>query len=142
MYSIKYCGEYAVRLKRLSKSHRREVEAVHSNLVRYLKALNLGTPPKQIQGGWIHSEPMDVVALDERGGGKKEGGRNKGKGLVPIRLYIFPFVALHELHVITLGQKDTQSDDVRFAKHYVAELLKSHASGPPATGDRPTDERC
>ena len=90
MWSLVHSAEYSSRLKRLAKSHRREVDACHSNLNRYLQALLQGTAPKQIQGGWIHSEPMDVVALDERGGGKKEGGKNKGKGLVPIRLCI-PF---------------------------------------------------
>jgi hypothetical protein len=80
--------------------------------------------PKQIQGGWLRPEPMDVVAITERGGGKKADGKNKGKGLVPIRMYAYPEVPTENLHLITIGDKGTQSEDVRYSEKFVRELLK------------------
>lgn len=96
-----------------------------------MQALDQGSKPAQIQGGCIHREPMGVVAFDERGGGKKEGGKNLGKGLRPTRLYTFPEMQTEVLHTIILGDKSTQSDDISHAKQYVKELEE----------DRPTQRR-
>lgn len=124
MWSAYPSDEYNRRQRKLEKKHFRELEAVISNAQRYLKALQQGTKPKQIQGGWIHPEPHDVVALDQRGGSKKEGGKNKGRGLVEMRLYVYPQTAREILHLITLGLKDTQPADIAFSEKYVRQLAK------------------
>jgi hypothetical protein len=122
MWSAHPSAEYIKRQQKLEKKYLRELQAVTGNVQRYLQALQQGTKPKQIQAGWIHPEPRDVVAIDQRGGGKKESGRNKGRGMVEMRLYVYPQTALEILHLITLGLKDTQPGDVRYSSEYVKKL--------------------
>jgi hypothetical protein len=126
MWKYVFTDEYGNKHRKLEKKGwERELAAALANLGRYLEALEQGSKPKQIQGGWIHPEPMDVLALDERGGRKKEGGGNKSKGLRLIRLYIYPDPRDCLLHVITVGTKETQSDDIAVCKTYVSALLGS-----------------
>ncbi len=124
MWKYVFTDEYGVRHRKLEKKGwDRELAAALANLARYHEALTQGAMPKQIQGGWIHPEPMNVLALDERGGGKKKGGKDKSKGLRPIRLYVYPDARDEFLHVITVGTKDTQSGDVATCKTYVSALI-------------------
>jgi hypothetical protein len=122
MWTAHPSDEYSKRQKKLEKRHLRELQAVLANAQRYLQALQQGTKPKQIQGGWIHPEPHDVVALDQRGGHKKDGGKNLGRGLVEMRLYVYPQLAQEILHLITLGLKDTQTIDIKYSTEYVQQL--------------------
>ena len=115
---------YQRRFRQFEKKRPRELQAALANLDRYLVALNQGAMPKQIQGGWLRPEPMDVVAITERGGGKREDGKNKGKGLVPIRMYAWPEIPAEILHLITIGDKRTQSEDIRFSEKFVRDRLK------------------
>ncbi len=124
MWLAQPSDEYIKRQNKLQKRYDREVLAVTGNAQRYLQALQQGTKPKQIQAGWIHPEPHDVVAIDQRGGGKKEGGSNKGRGLVEMRLYVFPQTAVEILHLITLGLKDTQPGDILYSIEYVQQLAQ------------------
>lgn len=122
MWELNWTAEYQGRHKRFERKRPRETEAVLTNLNRYFEALLHGAQPKQIQGGWIHPEPLDVVALDQKGGGKKKGGKNHGKGLAQIRLYVYPDRIMEVLHIILLGDKDTQKEDISYCKAYVQNL--------------------
>lgn len=116
MWQPKPTEEYQKGHKWYEKKRPRELKAVLTNLEKYLVALRQGAKPKQIQAGWIHPEPMDIVALDQKGG-------NGGK-LQQTRLYVFPELEPEILHIIAIGGKDTQSDDIDFAKRYVSNLSK------------------
>ena len=122
MWSVHPSDEYIRRQRKLEKRYQREVGACAGNAERYLQSLQQGAKPKQIQGGWIHPEPNDVLALDQRGGGKKASGKNTGKGLVEMRLYVFPDLGSEVLHLITLGLKDTQQGDIKVSQEYVERL--------------------
>ncbi len=117
MWKLATTPEFEKWDKWYQKKRPRERGAVLVNLSRYLDALNLGTLPKQIQGGWIHPEPKDVVALSQQGGIKNAGR------LQETRLYLFPDVEDQRLYVITIGDKDSQSQDIRFSCDFVDELL-------------------
>ena len=95
--------------------------AVLRNLDRYFEALEQGAKPKQIQGGFVHPEPEDVVAVDQKGG---------GAGLSQTRLYLFADVQTEELHLITLGGKDTQEGDIKFSKTYAKKLKQEKVEDP------------
>jgi hypothetical protein len=69
MWEIKATDEYEKRLKHYRKKRPRELAAVLNNLDTYYKALSGGTKPKQVTFGFVHAEPSDVIAIDQKGGG-------------------------------------------------------------------------
>jgi hypothetical protein len=113
MWEIKNTDEYEKRLKHYQKKHPRELAAVLDNLDTYHRALVGGTRPKQAVFGFVHSEPFDVVAIDQKGG---------GASLAQTRLYVYPDVTRGILYVITLGDKKSQKDDIAICKDFVKTL--------------------
>ncbi len=113
MWKIRRTDEFERRLKRYEKKLPRELEAVLDNLDTYFKTLVSGTKPKQAVFGFVHAEPGDVVAIDQKGG---------GRSLAQTRLYVYPDVARETLYLITLGDKKSQRDDIAVCKDFVAKL--------------------
>jgi len=105
--------EYDRRLKRLHKNRPRETMAVLSNLETFLEALNGGISPKPPAFGFLHVEPSDVLAVDQKGGGNK---------LAQTRLYVYPDAAKKTLYLLTVGDKSTQRDDIETCKRFVAQI--------------------
>lgn len=66
-----------------------------------------------VQAGYIHSEKKGVIALDEKGG---------GGNLSATRLYLFAEDKTKTIHLITIGNKDDQSRDVKMCHAYVESL--------------------
>jgi hypothetical protein len=91
-------------LHRLTRRHPREHAAILRNLQRYLTLLNCTQHTQLIQAGFLHSEPQGVVAIDERGG---------GGSLRALRLYTYADQTNRTLHLLSLGDKDSQSNDLR-----------------------------
>jgi hypothetical protein len=113
MWKIRRTDEFERRLKRYEKKHPRELAAVLDNLDTYFKTLAGGTKPKQAVFGFVHAEPGDVVAIDQKGG---------GRSLAQTRLYVYPDVARETLYLITLGDKKSQRDDIAVCQDFVAKL--------------------
>jgi hypothetical protein len=61
----------------------------------------------------MHHEPLGVVAIDQKGG---------GKSLAQTRLYVYPDTETETLYVITLGDKGSQKDDIATCRAFVNEL--------------------
>ena len=123
MWTIRPTDEFERRKKRYEKKHPRELAAVLDNLDTYFKVLVSGTKPKQAVFGFVHAEPGDVVAIDQKGG---------GASLAQTRLYVYPDVTRETLYLITLGDKKSQRDDIAVCKDFAARL-------PGMEGD-PDDE--
>jgi hypothetical protein len=102
------------------KDHPRELQAVLDNLDTYFKSLEAGVKPLQIKHGFMHSEPLGAVAIDQKGG---------GKSLAQTRLYVYPEPETETLHLITLGDKQSQKDDIATCRTFVTELRKE-SEGP------------
>lgn len=115
MWKLEQTDEYVRRHKRYVKNHPRELQAVLDNLDTYFKSLKAGVKPLQIKHGFLHPEPLGVVAIDQKGGGKK---------LAQTRLYVYPDTDTETLYVITLGDKRSQQDDIRTCRAFVNELRK------------------
>jgi hypothetical protein len=115
MWEIKATDEYEKRLKHYQKKHPRESAAVLNNLDTYHKALSGGTKPKQATFGFVHPEPCDVVAIDQK---------RAGPALAQTRLYVYPDATRKTLYLITLGDKKSQHDDIRICKDFVANLAE------------------
>lgn len=119
MWTLNPLPEFPKRADRFRKKWEHEISNVLTNLKTLVTALNLGTHPEQLkQLGFVHSEPMGILAVDQK-------GKGKGAKLKPFRLYVFPDERTKILHLLTLGDKDTQSADIKNCQSIVEKLLQS-----------------
>jgi hypothetical protein len=131
MWVIKRMDEYARRSKFYQKKHPRELAAVLDNLDTFHQALNSGVKPKQARFGFIHVEPSDVFAIDQKGGGVK---------LAQTRLYVYPDAEREVLYLLTLGDKRSQHQDIENCKHFVAQLREWTEEGKGEIRGQETDQ--
>jgi hypothetical protein len=110
MWQIESSEQYLKDLAWYGKKRPAELAAVLNNLVRYRTQLLTAKNAKCIQGGYIHTEGKGVLALDESAG---------GKNLQATRLYLYSHEPAHTVHLIAIGNKDTQPGDVKFCHEYV-----------------------
>lgn len=99
--------------KRYEKKNPKILKAVLANLDKYFHALEDHGSPQKITAGFIHKEQHGVKAIDQRGGEEK---------LKETRLYIYPDTTKSTLHLITIGDKKTQSVDIKFCNKYVEKI--------------------
>ena len=105
--------EYEKRARKWPKKHQREFVAMHDNLDTFLGALSRGAKLEQIGFGFVHNEPQGILAIDQKGG---------GAGLKETRLYIYPVRESQVIHLITIGDKNTQKADIQYACEFVCGL--------------------
>ena len=115
MWKLVLTDEYERRHKRYEKDHPRELQAVLDNLDTYFKSLEAGIKPLQIRHGFMHNEPLGVVAIDQKGG---------GKSLAQTRLYVYPDTEAEILFIITLGDKRSQKNDLETCRSFISNLRK------------------
>jgi len=102
------------KVKKWPKKHHRELASMLAHLKTIHEALCLGAAVEHLRFGFVHPEPMGILALDQKGG---------GSGLKETRLYIFPHTEKKHLYAITIGDKASQSDDITYCKDLVAQVL-------------------
>ena len=85
------------------------------NVEKYLAALKAGAKPGIIQKSFVHYEPQGVVAIDQKG--SKGGSRET-------RLYTYAVELGHVLHLITVGDKKSQRQDLKDCQEFVEGLMK------------------
>lgn len=119
MWSVNPLDSYDSRRRKWPKKYKRELVAMHDNLDTFLEALNRGQRPADAKFGFIHPEPHGVLAIDQKGGGPhvKES-----------RLYIYAEPETDTVHLITLGDKNSQSEDLEQCKEFMKELRYSSVS--------------
>lgn len=109
-------GLYEHDSKKYSQKKPNELAAVERNLAKFVNILNAGTKPLQMAGlKFVHNERKGVYAIDESG--------YKIKTQVA-RLYVWCEEPTELVHLITIGDKHSQSDDIDIAQDYVADQLK------------------
>ncbi len=116
MWQIEPSTQWPKDQKWYEKKRPREIAAVLHNLQRYLDQLNAAANALAVQGGYLHNEPNGVVAIDQKGG---------GVSLQETRLYTFADSGTKILHLITVGDKNSQSADIRFCSDFVKSLKES-----------------
>lgn len=114
MWGIEPTAEYEKRFNRWKDKHRRELAAMAANLRTVQLALQNGAKVEHIRFGFVHPEAKGVIAVDQKGG---------GAGLKQCRLYVYIDKDTKTIHAITIGDKSTQRDDVKFSKEFVESLL-------------------
>jgi hypothetical protein len=115
MWELQPLEKYAKRYGKWPKKHNRELQAMQHNLHIFLEALQSGQKPAAVKFGFIHPEPGGVLAIDQKGGGPH---------LKETRLYIYPDEARERLVVITIGDKDSQPQDIQTCNEFIQELRK------------------
>jgi hypothetical protein len=126
MWTLNPLPNVQKRLERFKKKWPRELENVFVNLAKLKQALDLDAKPEQVKQefSFVHGNyELGVLSIDQR-------GKNKGAKPKPFRLYVYPDEVTQTLHIITLGDKDTQPDDVKEAKAFVQGLLARSTKVP------------
>jgi hypothetical protein len=94
------------KFKKFAKNHEREYDSLFANLHRILDILNSGHKVGSFQVGYFRSESDGVFRIGQTGvASAKES-----------RLYVLPIAETKTVHVLGIGDKDTQQGDVRDAK--------------------------
>ena len=97
------------------KKHPQELAAVLSNLDTYFKTLSTVGNPLQVTAGFIHRESDGIIAIDQKGGGRKIK-------LQQTRLYLFPDTPMTFLYALAIGDKTSQRDDINVCRTFVKKL--------------------
>ena len=125
MWSMELHDGVEKRHKQFEKKWLHELTNVMRNLQELVVALDNGVRPEQLKGlRFVRSEPAGVLAIDQSGPGK-------GAKLVPLRLYVYPDETDQVLHIIGLGDKTTQKDDIKQSTEFVKGLLRGKEQTPP-----------
>lgn len=110
---------YQRRHSEYEKKHHNELVAVADNLDTYFKTLNRLGHPLQVKAGFIHNEPDGIKAIDQKGGGQKVK-------LQQTRLYIYPDIDTRTVYLLTIGDKTSQREDIKFCRDYVKKVIRIH----------------
>ncbi len=103
------------RFRQYKKKHPQETAATLNNLETYRQALSAGVERSRIQAGFIHREPQGVVAIDQQGA---KGGTHE------TRLYTYAVEIDCVLHLITMGDKNSQKRDLKDCRSIVSSLRR------------------
>lgn len=97
------------------KKHPKIFKALINNFDYYFDALNRNVAPQKILVGFVHGGyPHGIKSIDQSRSGEK---------LKETRLYIYPDTKERTLHLITIGDKGSQHEDVKFCDDYVKKIL-------------------
>jgi len=111
------CSDYEKDKKDFAKKWPDEMQAIAANLCTFFRAIDAGAKQEQLKTlGFVHSEPLGILALDERGCKK----RTKRKAL---RLYIFVDDRAETIFVMLIGDKSSQSRDIALCRGFVQPIL-------------------
>ena len=109
--SEQYERDYA----KYEKKQSNELAAVLSNLDTYFTTLKKCGHPLQVKAGYIHDEPEGIKAIDQK------GGKQKVK-LEQNRLYVYPDTHTNTLHLLAIGNKSAQRDDIKLCRKLVGSI--------------------
>ncbi len=116
MWKLEAATSFERAKKRYEKKRPDELAAVLRNLGRLRDRLDELPDCRAAQFGFLHPEPLGVWAIDQQGPSKVR--------LQETRLYVFPSGGNKTLHIITVGNKNSQASDLRLAAHFVASLTR------------------
>ena len=118
MWQYEQSADYKKGLKKWPKKYGRELASMIDHLDTLLGTLNDGVHPEQAKRNlsFIHGNyPLGILSIVQRGGGSH---------LKATRLYVYPDQDDLILHLLILGDKDSQPNDVASCTGWV----KNHLS--------------
>lgn len=99
--------------KHYSKKHPNELAAVMRNLERFFIILKASKNSKCVQAGYLHTESMGILAVDQKGG---------GANLQEARMYIYADDTSQIVYLIAICDKASQNSDVEYSKDFVRRI--------------------
>ena len=142
MWTYEPTNEYIRVRKRYAKKRPNELAVVHDNLAAYRTYLDLGTNPLNAKFGFLHDERQGVFAVDQKAN-NSPSNRKKVK-LAQTRFYFYPETETKTIFLLTIGDKNSQQNDVRRCHEFVKsrrkelqdeshreKILKPEATSPP-----------
>ena len=96
----------------------------------YLDLLNAAPNSKAVQAGFLHREPAGVIAVDQKGG---------GASLAETRLYTLADNSAKVLHLIVIGDKGSQANDIQISREFAQ--LKEISQQNENKEERPAPQR-
>lgn len=99
--------------KHYGKKHPGELAAVLRNLERFFVVLKASKNSKCVQAGYLHTESMGILAIDQKGG---------GANLQETRLYVYADDLSRIVYLIAIGDKASQHSDVEYSKNFVRQI--------------------
>jgi len=123
MWSVSEDSEFVKKRDKWPKKHRREMVTMLTHANTVLVALNAGTKPEQCKSlRGVRSEPQGLLATDQTG---------LGKNALVSRMYLYPDIDDCCLYFLSVGDKDSQPDDIQWCIEWVENHLanKSEANG-------------
>ena len=120
VWGIQESDFFEKKFSRFRKKNKGIDQLLLDNLDTYFNTLKSGSLPINIKAGFIHSEPHGIKAIDQKG--------SKGEGMgtpKEARLYIFPDTETLILHLFTVGDKNSQTPDIKDCISFVKDLQKN-----------------
>jgi len=118
MWRMQIAPDFERAKRYYDKKRPAELAAVLRNLARLLEQLNSLPHCRAAHAGFLHHEPAGIWALDQKGPSRTK--------LQETRLYVFPAEENRVLHIITVGNKNSQAADLRCALDFVRSLEPPH----------------
>ncbi len=116
-WNLQQIGKYIHDFREYEKKRPNELKSILRNLDRYFAALPKVVNTRQIRAGYIHVEPHGIVAIDQKGGGKKIR-------LQETRLYLYPDAEKKTVYLMAIGNKKTQKRDIADCSKLLKQLRK------------------
>lgn len=121
MWQLYPSEAYLRREKRLAKKHETVLGALYKNLANVQNILQFTNNPRNIaQHSKVRNEGGGLFAIDQRGAKRK---------LREARLYFYPDFEAKTIHLLTIGFKQSQSNDILFCRKCVQAIEKEKRDG-------------
>ncbi len=111
-YELEPTETFERKAKKWEKKWPGRLAAVLASLDRYQLVLGSVKNPGQVKIGATHTEGKGVIAIDQGG----------SQNLQETRLYIYPEPEEQVIWLLTIGNKRTQKDDIKYAHDFVKRL--------------------
>lgn len=115
MWDFQQWDKFKTRFTKYRKNHPDEVVATINNLDTFQMALRSGAKPTLVHFGFLHREPQGVCAIDQSGA---EGDMHE------TRLYVYADEAVRVIHLLTIGDKNSQAQDLADCRDFMNRLRK------------------
>lgn len=98
----------------ISKKHPQEFQNTFKNLDTYKKTLDEGVSLEQAKRtlSFVHNEQKGLLAIDQR----------PPKGGFQLRLYIYPQEPTRIIHLTSIGDKQSQQNDIKIGHRFIQSL--------------------
>jgi len=118
-WNIEVSDAFKASFKKFKKKYPNEADAVWKNLMRLHQLLTDESVKAEqaVTLGFVHRESGGAIAVDQKGSDSKTK-------LKQTRLYMYLHITDTAIHLLKVGDKNTQSADNNYCKKEIKKILK------------------